>query len=94
MCESCCTYCSSQGEEEHPAKATNIQVMKTKIVSVFALKVSSDLHANTLCLYLLGREVTCQKPEKEVKFSLGSIQCSLDNILYVLTNIKDSIFNA
>ncbi|KAL7387451.1 hypothetical protein ABVT39_023677 [Epinephelus coioides] len=44
--------------------ASNITVVKTKLVSVFASRFSPDLDADTLCAYFtekLGKSVTCRK---------------------------------
>lgn len=51
---------------EETGTAADIQVNKSKLVSVFATKFSPDLNSETLSSYIkdtLGRDVTCQKIE-------------------------------
>lgn len=53
-----------------------MKFVKTKVVCVFATKVSPDFDANTLCLYqkkLLGQEGTWQRPGKDLAHVMSQL---------------------
>lgn len=78
--------------------AGNIQVIKTKLVSVFATKFSPDLDAETLTSYMkdkLKREVTCHKIDTvQSRFSSFKItaECNEVEEMYNPTLWPEGIF--
>lgn len=62
----------------------NIQVVKTKLVSVFATKFSPDLDSETLANYLRGkfqRDVTCQKMgTSQNRYSSSKVTAECDKV--------------